>query len=154
MEWQRFEGVPLPDPAFAGDTGAVAPDVATALAAYAAEPRSYAAALAALQRSRLLVPVVAVLGDVDHDEAGRATDKSSEMATVLLTGHDGRLALLAFTGALSLPALFPAVAVWLPGSLAGNYLGASLGSRLPERLFRRLTLGLAFLAGALTAVSA
>ena len=64
------------------------------------------------------------------------------------------LALLAFTGALSLPALFPAVAVWLPGSLAGNYLGASLGSRLPERLFRRLTLGLAFLAGALTAVSA
>ena len=64
------------------------------------------------------------------------------------------LALLAVTGALSLPALFPAVALWLPGSLAGNYLGASLGSRLPERLFQRLTLWLAFLAGALTALSA
>ena len=64
------------------------------------------------------------------------------------------LVLLAVTGALSMPALFPAVALWLPGSLAANYLGASLGSRLPERLFQRLTLGLAFLAGALTAVSA
>ena len=64
------------------------------------------------------------------------------------------LALLAVTGALSFPALFPAVALWLPGSLAGNYLGASLGSRLPELLFQRLTLGLAFMAGALTVVSA
>ena len=63
------------------------------------------------------------------------------------------LALLALTGALAVTAL-PAVALWLPGSLAANHLGASLGSRLPEQLFQRLPLGLAFLAGALTAVSA
>ena len=69
-----------------------------ALAAYDADPASgHAAALAALQDSRLLVPVVATLGEVEHDEQGLAHDKSSEMAAVLITGRDGRTALLAFT---------------------------------------------------------
>jgi len=44
------------------------------------------------------VPVVALLGEVEYDERGLAHDKSSDMATVLLTGRDGRTALLAFTG--------------------------------------------------------
>jgi uncharacterized membrane protein YfcA len=51
-------------------------------------------------------------------------------------------------------ALYPAVLLWLPGSLAGNLLGTSLAPRLPERLFRRLTLGVIFAAGAVTAVTA
>jgi SseB protein N-terminal domain len=80
------------------DTGAVDPRVADALAAYADRPGGYAAALAALRDSRLVVPVVAVPGEVEVDAGGLAHDKSSEMATVLLTGRDGRLALLAFTG--------------------------------------------------------
>ena len=41
---------------------------------------------------------LAVLGEVEYDEAGLAHDKTSDMAAVLLTGADGRLALLAFTG--------------------------------------------------------
>lgn len=89
----------LLDTGFGDDTGAVADDVAAALATYAAEPAAgYAALLAVLQDARLLVPVVAVLGEVEHDAAGLAHDKSSDMAAVLLTGADGRLALLAFTG--------------------------------------------------------
>ena len=68
-------------------------------AAYDADPdRRHAATLAVLQRARLLVPVVAVLGEVEHDEQGLAHDKTSDMATVLMTGRDGRSALLAFTG--------------------------------------------------------
>jgi hypothetical protein len=55
--------------------------------------------LADLAGSRLLVPVVALLGEVEHDAAGLAHDKSSDMATVLLTAPDGRQALLAFSGA-------------------------------------------------------
>lgn len=90
----------IPDPGFAGDDGSVSEEVSTALAAYDADPeRGYTNALAALQRSRLLVPVVAVLGEVEHDEAGLAHDKTSDMATVLMQGHDGRMALLCFTGA-------------------------------------------------------
>jgi len=98
MERSRFDGVTVPDPGFAGDTGGVPAEVAAALASYAADPGEYAGALAAVAVARLLVPVVAVLGEVEHDAAGLAHDKSSDMAAVLLTGADGRLALLAFTG--------------------------------------------------------
>jgi SseB protein N-terminal domain len=97
----RFEGVRVPDPGFPDDTGEVDPRLRHALTAYAAAPddvAAYAAALTALAGSRLLVPVVAVLGEVEVDEQGLAHDKSSDMAAVLLTGRDGRRALLAFTG--------------------------------------------------------
>ena len=53
------------------------------------------------------MPVVALLGEVEHDEAGLAHDKTSDMAAVLLQGADGRLALLAFTGTASLAAWNP-----------------------------------------------
>jgi len=98
----------IPDPGFAGDTGEVPAAVGAALAAYAADPRgAYVQVLAALQDARLLVPVVALLGEVEHDEAGLAHDKTSDMAAVLLQGADGRLALLAFTGTASLAAWNP-----------------------------------------------
>jgi hypothetical protein len=89
----------IPDPGFAGDDGSVSPDVAAALTSYAEDPASrHSATLAVLQHARLLVPVVAVLGEVEHDEQGLAHDKTSDMATVLMRGRDGRTALLAFTG--------------------------------------------------------
>ena len=97
----------IPDPGFAGDAGAADPAVAEILAAYATDEGRYAEALAALQTGRLLVPVVAVLDEVEHDSDGLAHDKSSDMATVLLTGNDGRQALLAFTGT-------PSLALWDP----------------------------------------
>ena len=103
----RFAGARIPDPGFAGDSGDQSADVAEALAAYAADGSRYPEALAVLQSSRVLVPVVAVLGEVEHDEQGLAHDKSSDMATVLLTGRDGRTALLAFTGMAQLRAWNP-----------------------------------------------
>ena len=88
----------IPDPGFAGDDGAGDPALRAALAAYAVEPGRQIDVLLALQAARLLVPVVAVLGEVEVDETGLAHDKTSDMATALLTGRDGRKALLAFTG--------------------------------------------------------
>ena len=89
----------IPDPGFAGDDGSVPTEVTAALAAYDQDPQgAHREALATLQHARLLVPVVAVLGEVEHDDQGLAHDKSSDMATVLMQGRDGRLALLAFTG--------------------------------------------------------
>jgi hypothetical protein len=107
------EGLPreLLAPAYPDDTGGVAADVATALTTYDAardDVRAYADVVAALQRGRLLVPVVAVVGEVEVDDAGLAHDKSSDMAAVLLTGADGRLALLAFTGTEPMAAWDPA----------------------------------------------
>jgi len=94
-------------PGFPGDTGAADSGLAAALADYDRDPSSYADVLAAICAARLLVPVVAVLGEVEFDDAGLAHDKSSDMATVLLTGADGRTALLAFTSTSSLAAWDP-----------------------------------------------
>ena len=88
----------IPDPGFTNDDGAASAEVTAALAAYEREPGRLVEALAVLQDARLLVPVVALLGEVQHDERGLAHDKTADMATVLMQGSDGRQALLAFTG--------------------------------------------------------
>jgi hypothetical protein len=95
----------IPDPGFAGDHGEPGAALVTALAAYTAGSGSQVDALAAVRDSRLLVPVVAVLGEVEVDDQGLAHDKTSDMAIVLLRGADGRMALLAFSG-------MPALKAW------------------------------------------
>ena len=97
----------LPDPGFPDDDGAADPAVTTALSAYAAGTGAYVDALASLQSGRLLVPVVAVLGEVEVDADGLVHDKTSDMAAVLLARPDGRRGLLAFTSAEALAAWNP-----------------------------------------------
>ncbi len=97
----------VPDPGFPDDDGSAPPDLLEALRDYDADPDArHEATLAVLQHVRLLVPVVAVLGEVSVEQTpdGRsvARDKTSDMATVLLRGRDGRTALLAFTSSDSL----------------------------------------------------
>jgi hypothetical protein len=99
---RRLQGSAYPD-----DTGAATPALAAALAGYAGDETRYADVLAALGATRLLVPVVALLGEVETGEDGLARDKSSDMATVLLRGADGRMALLAFTSTETLSAWNP-----------------------------------------------
>lgn len=98
-------GKHIPDPGFAGDAGSVDDRTQAALAGYRpGEPGSHQAVLAALQHARLLVPVVAILGEVEYDQEGHAQEKTSDMATVMITGADGRQGLLAFTSMQSLTA--------------------------------------------------
>lgn len=87
---------------FDHDDGSADPALSEALRA-----GNQGAILAALTKARLLVPVVAMLGEVEYDERGLAHDKTSDMAVALLTGQDGRNALLAFTSTESL-------ALWSP----------------------------------------
>ena len=102
------DGRAIPDPGFPDDDGSADPSVRAALAAYDADPEGgHHQALAALQDSRLLVPVVALLGEVEYDEQGLAREKSSDMAAVLMTGRDGRTALLSFTSTASMQAWNP-----------------------------------------------
>jgi hypothetical protein len=82
---------------FDNDDGSADPALAQALA-----EGDEGATLAALTKARLLVPVVAMLGEVEYDENGLAHDKTSDMAVALLQGQDGRNALLAFTSTDSL----------------------------------------------------
>ncbi|MFT4263181.1 MAG: SseB family protein, partial [Nocardioides sp.] len=92
----------LASPAFPDDDGAADEALVAALAS-----RDGYAVMAALTGARLLVPVVAVLGELAIDEHGRAHDKTADMATVLVTGADGRTALLAFTSLATLHAWRP-----------------------------------------------
>lgn len=92
---------------YTDDEGAADPTLTAALTAYAADEWTYPETLAALVGTRLLVPVVALLGEVEYDDRGLAVDKSSDMAAVLMTGADGRQALLAFTGTDTLGAWDP-----------------------------------------------
>lgn len=96
-QWNDGRVRTIPDPGFADDDGSASAGLSAALAAYSQDSSTYVDVLAVLQDERLLVPVVAVLGDVEYDERGLAHDKTSDMATVLMQGRDGRLALLAFT---------------------------------------------------------
>jgi hypothetical protein len=82
---------------FDNDDGSVDPALGQALL-----ERDQGAILLALTKARLLVPVVAMLGEVEYDEQGLAHDKTSDMAVALLQGQDGRNALLAFTSTDSL----------------------------------------------------
>ncbi len=96
----------IPDPGFAGDTGESDPLVSAAMTDVASGA-PVRRAIVALQGARLLVPVVAVLDETGYDEPGRtepdhapraAQHKDADLAVVLLTGRDGRLGMLAFTG--------------------------------------------------------
>lgn len=68
--------------------------VVAALNTYASTG-SAVAALAALSRSRVLVPVLAVPDDPAN--GSYVEERSTQMATVLSVGRDGRTALLAFS---------------------------------------------------------
>ncbi|MFG2192308.1 SseB family protein [Streptomyces sp. NPDC048639] len=104
----------IPDSGFSDDDGSADPRLAEALTAYgedrAAEPR----VLSALPGARLLVPVVAVLGETETVESPSGTgkplrrEKSSDMAVPTLKGPGGRRALPAFTSTESLARWDPA----------------------------------------------
>ncbi|MFJ2059074.1 SseB family protein [Streptomyces sp. NPDC087908] len=91
----------IPDPGFSDDDGTADPRLAAALAAWAEDRTAHGPVLDALREARLLVPVVAVLGEVETDENGLRREKTSDMAVPTLTAGDRR-ALPAFTSIASL----------------------------------------------------
>ena len=97
-----FAGRSVPDPGFAGDDGTAPPELAEALAA--GDPAQVVTALLA---ARVLVPVVAVLGEVEIGSDGLAREKTSDMAVVTVRAPSGRVALPVFSST-------DAMAVWNP----------------------------------------
>ncbi|GHG67693.1 SseB family protein [Streptomyces griseocarneus] len=92
----------IPDPGFSDDDGSADPALTEALAAWSADRSAEGRVLAALQGARLLVPVVAVLGEVETGPDGLRREKTSDMAVPTLQAPDGRRALPAFTSTESL----------------------------------------------------
>ncbi len=91
----------IPDPGYSDDDGSADPRLAAALAAWAEDRTAVGPVLEALRGARLLVPVVAVLGEVEEDENGLRREKTSDMAVPTLRAGN-RTALPAFTSTDSL----------------------------------------------------
>ncbi|WP_411091490.1 SseB family protein [Streptomyces sp. 049-1] len=97
----------IPDSGYSDDDGSADPRLGAALAAWAEDRTALGPVLEALKGARLLVPVVAVLGEVEEDENGLRREKSSDMAVPTLKAG-GRTALPAFTSTASLARWDPA----------------------------------------------
>ncbi|MFF0093826.1 SseB family protein [Streptomyces canus] len=91
----------IPDPGFSDDDGSADPRLSAALAAWAEDRAALGPVLDALKGARLLVPVVAVLGEVEEDAKGLRREKTSDMAVPTLKAGS-RTALPAFTSTASL----------------------------------------------------
>ncbi|MET7932751.1 SseB family protein [Streptomyces sp. NPDC005322] len=87
----------IPDSGFSDDDGSADPRLAAALAAWADDRTAEPQVLAALAGARLLVPVVALLGEAEEGPDGLRRDKTSDMAVPTLEAPGGRRALPAFT---------------------------------------------------------
>jgi hypothetical protein len=86
----------IPDPGFSDDDGTADPRLSAALHAYAGGAGE-GEVLTALRGARLLVPVVALLGEVETGPDGLRREKTSDMAVPTIEAADGRRALPAFT---------------------------------------------------------
>ncbi|MFJ1786175.1 SseB family protein [Streptomyces anulatus] len=107
----------IPDPGFSDDDGSASPALTSALDAWSRDRSAVGPVLTALRDARLLVPVVAVLGEVEEDSqegrealrkgggggrgGGLRREKTSDMAVPTLRAGDRR-ALPAFTSTASL----------------------------------------------------
>lgn len=91
----------------ADDDGSAPPLLADAVRRFRAGDAGEAAVVDALREVRLLVPLIAELGDHGVTEAGHVVDKSQELSIVTVAGPDGRTVQPAFSSVA-------AMAVWNP----------------------------------------
>jgi hypothetical protein len=85
-----------PNPA-AGDDGSADPALLAALSRFASGEAPEADVVDAVRTARLLVPLVAHLGEAGENDRGVLVDKTQELAIVTVAGPDGRTVLPAFT---------------------------------------------------------
>lgn len=91
-EGRHFE----PNP-HAADDGSAPPALMAALSAFRSGSAGAEAVVDAVRASRLLIPLVAELGDFGHTDDGLLVDKSQELSIVTVAGPDGRDVLPVFS---------------------------------------------------------
>ena len=86
----------------------------------------------------------------------RATTRSlvADLAAYFVAGNVLTLLILLVGGHPPSAGIWPMLALWVPVSLVANFVGITLGPRLPQLLFRRLTLVVISISGALSTVQA
>ena len=89
-----WEGREFSDNSFAGDDGSAPQAIARALSQSPADKQEL---FSALESSRLLVPLLAELGDSEIGPFGKVVDKSAELSVVAVATPDSQTALPAFS---------------------------------------------------------
>jgi len=92
---------------FAGDDGSADPALAALLAAYRAGQVDLHAVQRALVAARVMVPLLAELGETGRSDDGLLVDRTAQMSSVTITGRDGRRAQPMFTSLGALRAWNP-----------------------------------------------
>jgi hypothetical protein len=109
---------------YGSDDGSADPRVLAILGAYVTGRADLRAVLDVLRTARVLVPVLPTAMETEVDAAGILVEKVVEMATVTVTGRDGRRALPVFTSTVSMAAWDPAARPFptsAPAAAAGAF---------------------------------
>lgn len=94
---QPWAGRSFGQTAFAGDDGTAPAQLSDALRRFRRHEAGEAAVVDAVRNSRLLIPLVAALGEAGLNEHGVTLDKSAELSIVTVAGPDGRNVLPVFS---------------------------------------------------------
>ena len=104
---QPWAGRQFEENPYADDDGTAPAELTTALEAFAAEPGAPELVVEALREARVLIPLVAALGEAGENAEGVTVDKSAELSIVSVAGPDGRRVLPVFSSAAAMRAWNP-----------------------------------------------
>lgn len=105
---QSWEGRAFDDNPYGDDDGAAPAALLGALAAFRSGETGAEAVVEAVRTSRLLIPLIAELGDEGTTDAGLRVDKAQELSIVTVAGPDGRKVLPVFSSVTAMHAWNPA----------------------------------------------
>ncbi|MCW4386783.1 SseB family protein [Salinibacterium sp. SYSU T00001] len=104
---QPWAGRSFGETPFADDDGSAPPEYLRAIGAFRAGRAAQADVVDALRGVRLLIPLVASLGESGTNERGVTVDKSADLAIVTVAGPDGRSVLPVFSSVAAMQAWNP-----------------------------------------------
>lgn len=92
---------------FPNDDGTAPPSLIAAISRFRSREANLVEVLKEFSKSRVLVPLVTVLGDTGFTEQGKKVDKSQELSVVNVGSPDGRRALPVFSSVAAMNAWNP-----------------------------------------------
>jgi hypothetical protein len=128
---QAWEGREFDDNPFGGDDGSAPPVLLGALAAFRAGEAGAETVVDAVREARVLIPLVAELGEEGTSDAGLAVDKTQELSIVTVAAPDGRRVLPVFSSVTAMQAWNPAAR---PVPAAGPRAALAAASEATELL--------------------
>jgi len=87
---------------YRGDSGEADPELAQSIEEFQKQQESMNQVLSAFGAARVLIPLVATLGEEGLGSSGLKTDKSAELAIVTVLAPDGQVALPVFSSVLKM----------------------------------------------------